>query len=98
MMKNIQVFMMEQMFPSLVRHFLGAKERQTPPCHEIFLCQFINPQCYISSMLSFVFLLQVLDDFATKHSPDTWSSGSALPLPGLDAQLAKYQNPTQADA
>ncbi|OQR70693.1 synaptobrevinYKT6-like [Tropilaelaps mercedesae] len=44
------------------------------------------------------FISKILDDFAAKHSPGTWSSGAMLTLPGLDAQLAKYQNPNQADA
>ncbi|XP_003744333.1 synaptobrevin homolog YKT6 [Galendromus occidentalis] len=44
------------------------------------------------------FISKVLDDFAAKYSPDTWSSGGNKPLAGLEAQLAKYQNPNQADA
>ncbi|XP_022703038.1 synaptobrevin homolog YKT6-like [Varroa jacobsoni] len=44
------------------------------------------------------FINKVLDDFAAKYPPDSWSSGSSFPLPGLEAQLAKFQTPNQADA
>lgn len=43
---------------------------------------------------------KVLDDFASRVEASLWSEGNAAcaAYPGLDASLAKYQNPREADA
>lgn len=50
-------------------------------------------------LLNFV-LLQVLDDFAARVESVLWTEGNAAcaAYSGLEASLAKYQNPREADA
>nr|CAG4648904.1 EOG090X0E6P [Polyphemus pediculus] len=50
--------------------------------------------------VSHTLLSKVMNDFESKVSPTQWTEGNsvAASFPGLDACLAKYQNPREADA
>jgi len=49
--------------------------------------------------VAFTLLSAILDEFTAKYQ-DKWrgeSNDNSMPLPSLEAQLAKYQNPAEAD-
>ncbi|XP_063241644.1 synaptobrevin homolog YKT6 [Bacillus rossius redtenbacheri] len=50
--------------------------------------------------VSHTLITKVLDDFAARIPPSSWSTGSeeSIVFPQLNAYLAKYQNPREADA
>lgn len=49
--------------------------------------------------VAFTLLMKLMEDFMGAHPDARWAAAQAeLPFPGLDAAIAKYQNPREADA